>query len=164
MMSASNLRPQIEDFLIHEAWLLDQGRFEDWLDLLTDDVRYWAPVRREMERGKEDFTAPNLLAHYDDNKFGLTLRVQRIRSGFAHADEPPARVRHLISNVKILGEEDDLLQVTSNFICFKSRLGDEIFYVGSRNDSLRRVDGDWKIARRCIILDHSVLDGITTFF
>lgn len=164
MTSTISLRLEIEDFLIHEAWLLDQGRFEEWLDLFTDDVRYWAPVRREMDRGQEDFALPNLLAHYDEPKFGLTLRVQRILSGYAHADEPPARVRRLITNVKILGEKDDLLQITSNFMCYKNRLSEETIYVGCRNDTLRRVGDEWKIAERCIILDHTALSSITVFF
>jgi len=101
-MERVGLRQHFEDLLYREAWLLDHDRLEEWLDLLSEAIHYWAPVRADMNRGKEDFSPPLRLAFFDDNKDGLRLRVARIRTGAAHADEPPSRVRHLISNVQVL--------------------------------------------------------------
>ena len=53
------LRLEIESLLIDEYWLLDNGRFEDWLELMSDDIRYWAPVRENLGRDEEDFTQPD---------------------------------------------------------------------------------------------------------
>ena len=40
------LQHEVEQFLYHEARLLDERKFDDWLALLTDDIHYWMPIRR----------------------------------------------------------------------------------------------------------------------
>jgi len=161
-MSTSDLRREFEDLLYHEAWLLDHDRLEEWLDLFADTIHYWAPVRSNKVRGKEDLHHHNLVAHFDDDKTALMMRVQRIRTGAAHADEPPSRVRHFISNVRVLEATSDQVQVTSNFIVFKSRRDrDETLFVGCREDRWRRSDGRWKLEERFIILDHDVIGNLT---
>ena len=93
------------------------------------------------------------------------MRVQRIRTGAAHADEPPSRVRHLVSNVRVLDGNNEVATVTSNFIVFKSRRGsEESLFVGCREDGWRRIDGTWKLEERLIVLDHDVTGNITVFF
>jgi 3-phenylpropionate/cinnamic acid dioxygenase small subunit len=159
------VRQEVEDFFFQEAWLLDNFRYEEWLELFTDDVRYWAPVRSDVDRGTEDLDNPGLLAHYEENNESLAIRVQRIRTGLAWADEPPARVRHVVSNVRVEGEtEAGELSVTSYFMCFKSRLGSERWYVGARQDKLIRLEGRLKIKSRCVLLDHNAIDSITVIF
>ena len=78
------LRHEFEELLYHEAWLLDNDKLEEWLELFTDMLRYWAPVRGNLEPGREDLSRPHLLAHFDDDKTSLTLRVKRLRTGAAH--------------------------------------------------------------------------------
>ena len=164
-MSTLALRLEFEDLLYHEAWLLDHDRLEEWLALCAERVHYWAPIRINVARGSEDWTRPHMLAHFDEDKESLTLRVQRIRTGAAHADEPPARVRHLVSNVRVLEGNEQVANVTSNFIVFKSRRGrDEALFVGCREDRWRRIDGMWKLEERLIVLDHDVIENITVFF
>lgn len=164
-MNTIELRLQFEDLLYHEAWLLDHDRLEEWLTLSTDQIRYWAPIRTNTARGSEDWSRPSALAHFDEDKASLTMRVQRIRTGAAHADEPPARVRHLVSNVKIVAAHDETTNVTSNFIVFKSRRGrEESLFVGCREDRWRRINGAWKLEERLIILDHDVIENVTVFF
>jgi 3-phenylpropionate/cinnamic acid dioxygenase small subunit len=165
-MDRAGLRQQFEDLLYREAWLLDRDRLEEWLDLLGDDIRYWAPVRADMNRGKEDFSPPLRLAFFDDNKDGLRLRVARIRTGAAHADEPPSRVRHLITNVRVLETPDTgTAKVASNFLVFKSRRNrEENLFVGCREDIWRQNDGRWKLQERMILLDHNVIENITVLF
>lgn len=164
-MSTADLRREFEDLLYYEAWLLDHDRLEEWLALMADNIRYWAPVRANLERGRDDCTRQQWLAHYDDDKAGLTIRVQRVRTGAAHADEPPARVRHFVSNVRVLAGTADYAQVTSNFIVFKSRRGrEEYLFVGCREDRWRRIAGAWKLEDRLILLDHDVIDNVTVLF
>jgi 3-phenylpropionate/cinnamic acid dioxygenase small subunit len=164
-MPESDLRHDFEDLLYREAWLLDHDRLEEWLELFAEQVRYWAPVRSNRMRGKEDLHRQDLVAHFDDDKMGLFMRVQRVRTGAAHADEPPSRVRHFISNVRVLATDGDLAQVTSNFLVFKSRRGrDETLFSGCREDSWRRTNGMWKLEERLIILDHDVIGNLTVLF
>ena len=165
-MERVGLRQQFEDLLYREAWLLDHDRLEGWLDLLSETIHYWAPVRADMNRGKEDFSPPLRLAFFDDNKDGLRLRVARIRTGAAHADEPPSRVRHLISNVQVLETSDtDTAKVASNFLVFKSRRNrEENLFVGCREDIWGRNGGAWKLEERMVLLDHNVIENITVLF
>ena len=165
-MDRVGLRQQFEDLLYREALLLDQDRLEEWLDLLSENIHYWAPVRADMNRGKEDFSPPLRLAFFDDNKDGLRLRVARIRTGAAHADEPPSRVRHLITNVQVMEEPDtETTKVASNFLVFKSRRNrEENLFVGCREDTWRLDGGAWKLDERIILLDHNVIENITVLF
>jgi len=165
-MDRAGLRLQFENLLYREAWLLDHDLLEEWLDLLSDNIHYWAPVRADMNRGKEDFSRPLRLAFFDDNKDGLRLRVARIRTGAAHADEPPSRVRHLITNVQVLEAPDAATaKVASNFLVFKSRRNrEENLFVGCREDTWRRISDAWKLEERMIVLDHNVIENITVLF
>jgi 3-phenylpropionate/trans-cinnamate dioxygenase subunit beta len=86
----------------------------------------------------------------------------------AWAEDPPSRTRHLISNIEVEpGDAEAEFRAYSNFIVYRSRAElEEDFYVGTRQDVLRRVDGAWKIARRKIILDQNVLSAknVSIFF
>jgi len=165
-MNRVGLRQQFEDLLYREAWLLDQDRLEEWLELLSENIHYWAPVRADMNRGKEDFSPRLRLAFFDDNKDGLRLRVARIRTGAAHADEPPSRVRHLITNVQVMEAPDaETAKVASNFLVFKSRRNrEENLFVGCREDTWRLDSDAWKLDERMILLDHNVIENITVLF
>lgn len=160
------LRHEFEELLYHEAWLLDNDKLEEWLELFTDTLRYWAPVRGNLEPGREDLSRPHLLAHFDDDKTSLTLRVKRLRTGAAHAEEPRSRIRHFVSNVQVLETDGpDRVKVGSNFQVFRSRWeGTEHLFVGCREDWWQRIDNTWRNEERFILLDHNVLENMTVFF
>ena len=86
----------------------------------------------------------------------------------AWAEDPPSRTRHLITNIEIApGQVPSELQVSSNFIVYRTRAETEQdFYVGTRRDLLRRMDGEWKLAGRKVILDQNVLlaKNVSIFF
>jgi len=177
-----NLIRDIEQFLYREARLLDDRRFRDWLELFTDDVRYWMTSRTnrypknskaiailDPDRYVEDDTgADEELAILDETKETLTARVDRLDTGMAWAEDPPSRTRHLIMNIEIKpGEGDAEVKVYCNFVVYRSRgETEQDFYVGAREDLLRRVDGNWKIAGRKLVLDQNVLTAknISVFF
>jgi 3-phenylpropionate/cinnamic acid dioxygenase small subunit len=117
---------------------------------------------------EDDLTRPDELALLDETKETLAARVARLDSGMAWAEDPPSRTRHIITNIEIEPSvSDSELTVYSNFIVYRSRAETEQdFYVGAREDLLRRVDGAWKIASRRLILDQNVLTAknISVFF
>ncbi|RMG56495.1 MAG: 3-phenylpropionate/cinnamic acid dioxygenase subunit beta [Acidobacteria bacterium] len=155
---------EAERFLYREAKLLDERRFEEWLDLLTDDVRYWMPVGNLEGAGAPD---GQHLSYFEDNKQTLMLRIKRLGTGFAHAEDPPSRTRHLISNIVVEAFTEAELKVSANFIVFRGRLEtEEDLFVGRREDVLRKVDGQWKLAARKILLDHNVIGAknLSLFF
>lgn len=171
-MTANAVR-EIEQFLYREARLLDERRFAEWLELLADDIHYWMPVRanryaaisKSIERAEgypvsdDDISGPGELAYFDETKESLIQRVERLKTGMAWAEDPPSRTRHMISNIE-LGDRAtrNLRDVFSNFIVYKNRgETEQEFYVGKREDTLRKEGGCWKISRRKIILDQNVL-------
>lgn len=163
-----DLHYEIERFLYDEAALVDERRFGEWLDLFTDDVRYWMPLR-EMVQGQPDGLMPEDelgISIVDDDKAFLKVRINRLESGFAHGETPPSRTRHLITNVRVMGVEGDDVLVQSNFHVYQSRVESiDYQFFGRREDRFRKVDGQWKIAFRKIILDHRVLSRtLSTFF
>ena len=164
------VKQEVEDFLYREAELLDERRFEEWLDLFTEDVRYWMPMRRnvpadEMER---EFTREGADVNwFDEGKDTLTRRVKQIRTGVHWAEQPPSRICHMVSNVQIVRASSDEVSVKSRFLLYRNRVETETdLLVGKREDLLRRVDGGWRIARRKIVLDQNVLlaKNLTFFF
>jgi len=162
-----DLLVEVEQFLYLEAHLLDQGRFHEWLALFTEDVSYWVPIRESVLGGSEviDKNDGMGISHFDDDYAMLVQRVQRLDTGFAHTETPPSRTRHLITNVRVEGEGDEIIAY-SNFLLFQSRREhSDYFFLGMREDLLRKVDGDWKIAKRKVVLDHSTLPrSVSVFF
>ena len=181
-MRNEDLIREVEQFLYREARLLDDRKFRDWLTLFTDDVRYWMASRtnRYPKSSKaisildpdryveDDVGREDELAILDETKETLSGRVARLDTGMAWAEDPPSRTRHMVSNIEVeAGDVESELRVYSNFIVYRSRAETEQdFYVGARRDVLRRVEGEWKIAHRKLILDQNVLlaKNVSIFF
>jgi 3-phenylpropionate/cinnamic acid dioxygenase small subunit len=159
----------IEQFYYAEAAALDERRYEDWLALFTDDAHYWMPVRRTRTSNEidQEFSAPGSVAYFDDTKDMLAGRVRKLLSGYAWAEDPPSRTRHLITNVRILEEIENTLRVDSNFHLYRTRLNsEEDSWIGHRQDVLRRTTDSFRIARRSIYLEQTVLlaRNLSNFF
>lgn len=159
-----------EQFLYREARLLDDRRFAEWLELFSDDVRYWMPVRggRSGRAPATEFAKENELAFFDETKETLRMRVRKLGTGMAWAEEPPSRTRHLVTNVEAYetGSNSEIL-VYSNFVVYRTRLeAKEDLFVGRREDLLRKNARSWKIAQRKVFIDQSVLfaDNLSVFF
>jgi len=164
------LRHEVEEFLYREAELLDERRYEDWLELLTDDIRYFMPMRRNVPHDEtaREFTREGAdVSWFDEGKDTLARRVQQILTGIHWAEEPPSRICHMISNVQILRASATEVAVKSRFLVYRNRVETETdVLVGKREDLLRRVNGGFKIARRKVVLDQSILlaKNLTFFF
>jgi len=162
---------EIQEFLYAEAELLDERRFDEWLELFTDDVHYWMPIRRNVKYGEqarlEETSAETDISWFDEGKITLASRVRQINTGLHWAEEPLSRICHIVSNVQLLDVALPEVTVKSRFLVYRNRLQDEQdIFIGKREDVLRQADGQWKIARRKIILDQNVLlaKNVTLFF
>jgi 3-phenylpropionate/cinnamic acid dioxygenase small subunit len=169
------LAQDVAEFLYREAELLDERRYEEWLALLADDIRYWMPMRRNVKFGESEheFTrAGTDIAWFDEGKDTLIRRVRQIQTGIHWAEEPQSRIAHLVSNVMIVEASPSIAEphevtVSCRFLIYRNRVETETdLLVGKRGDTLRRVGTDWQIARRTIILDQNVLlsKNLTFFF
>jgi p-cumate 2,3-dioxygenase beta subunit len=143
-----SLRSEVEDFLFHEAALLDEWRLDEWLALLTDDARYRVP----SNDARSGDPADTLFLIADDMQ-RIRGRVARLNDPHAHAEHPHSRTRRLVTNVRVAqhGEE---LEAFANFAVYRMRRGgQEGVYVGRYHYILRRVGGALRIALREAILD-----------
>jgi 3-phenylpropionate/cinnamic acid dioxygenase small subunit len=161
------LQQEIEDFLYMEADLLDQRMFREWLDLLSDDLVYFMPIRRNVKFGRhteqENTRQGEGISWFDEDKWTLTKRVEQILTGVHYAEEPLSRVTHMVSNVRLLEvspSADDPAEavVGCRFLVYQNRVEYETnTFIGRRIDKLRRSGDSWLIARRELILDQNVL-------
>jgi ethylbenzene dioxygenase beta subunit len=106
--------------------------------------------------------------HLDEDRDSLELRVDRLGTGFAWAEEPPSRIRHFVSNVRVEPVEGsaDEVAVRSSVLIYRSRW-DRAGYdllSGERHDILRRMDTGWQLARRRVILDNTTLPTLNLSF
>jgi len=173
---------EVEQFLYREARLLDNRRFAEWLELFSEDVRYWMPTRSNRypvnskaisildasRYEEEEVAGEEELAFMEETKDTLERRVVRLGTGMAWAEDPPSRTRHLITNIEVeAGDSPDQMRVYSNFVMYRNRSEvDQDFYVGSREDVMRRENGQLRIASRKIVLDQNVLlaKNLSNFF
>jgi biphenyl 2,3-dioxygenase beta subunit len=161
---------EVQRFLFDEAALLDTRQFDKWLELFTDDVHYFMPLRRTRSAREldQEFTKPGEMAWFDDNKMVLAGRVAKLATGTAWSEDPPSRTRRLITNVRVVEDLVSELRVESNFVLYRTRLkSEENTWIGSRQDTLRRTDdGGLQIAKRTILLEQTVLltANLSNFF
>ena len=160
---------QVQQFYSLEAEMLDEGRFGDWLEMLADDLHYWAPARtnRLRRQQKLSIAEPGGSAYYDETKESIAWRIRRFDTGLAWSEDPPSRSRHLITNV-LVNEHPEGLIARSNFLVYRNRLEKETnIFVGGRTDLLRigGVHG-FEVSKRTLLFDANVLQAknISTFF
>ena len=153
----------VEQLLYREAHLLDSGLFDEWLELMALDVRYWAPVRAMVAGKEEAESESSRLPLFDESKASLRLRVSRLQTGLAWVETPPTRARRFVSNITAESGPNELIRVRSNFIVFRSRsFSEEWFVVGCREDRWTRSD-KWLLRERKILLDHCTVENMSLF-
>ena len=165
----------IEELYFYEADLLDFRQYNQWLDLFTDDVRYFMPLAFNIRYGEWDTEysgEEEEVAWFNEGKDVLIRRVRQLETGIHWAEEPPSRQTHIISNIRIIDIKPDLsapqeLETSCRLLAYRNRNEYETdILVGKRLDNLRYVDDDWKIFHRTVLLDQSVLleKNMTMFF
>ncbi|HXU41482.1 MAG TPA: aromatic-ring-hydroxylating dioxygenase subunit beta [Burkholderiales bacterium] len=141
-----------EQFLFHEAQLLDTQRYEEWLALFTEDATYWVPLEQNQ---KDPHETSSLI--YDDRTL-LELRVKQFRHPRAHARAPLARTIHQVGNVVV----NDLV-VTSTLTVIEFRNEKQRLWAGLVEHQLLRERDSFRIARKRIDLVNSEgeIEGIS---
>ena len=137
---------QVTGFVTREARAIDEGRFNDWLDLFAGDGLYWVPV---TAGGGDPRTE---VSHAFDDHRRLTDRVYWLRTGLASSQLPASRTRRLIGNVETIDDPEGLRLVRSNFIINELRAGTAKTYTGWYGHVLQRDDDGWKIRLKMVNL------------
>jgi len=154
-----NLQYEITQFYYQEAYYLDHREYDKWLEMLSDDIEYSMPLRVTVDN-KMGTNIDDDMTYLSDNKADLKMKVERLFTKSAWVDNPATRQRHYITNVMIeAGSKPDEYKVRSSFLYRRSRSSDpeteEIF--GEREDTIQKIDGEWKLISRTIYPDQTVL-------
>ena len=150
----------VEQFLYHEARLLDTQQLEAWLDLFTADATYWVPLERDQ---KEPLETSSII--HDDRTL-LELRVKQARHPRAHARLPLARTVHQVGNVMVLSENNSETTVASTLQVVEFRNEKQRLHGALVEHRLRRAGDSFRIAHKRVDLVNSEgeLDGIAILF
>jgi p-cumate 2,3-dioxygenase beta subunit len=155
-MPNSVSRAQVEDLLYREAALLDEWRLEEWLQMLTDDAAYYVPPNDHLESDHR-----STLFLVADDRERIRQRIIRINDPNCHAEYPKSRTRRMISNVRIVNVEGDLITVSANFVCYRFRRYERIReYVGGYRYILRQAGDSFRIKERRVLIDAHELGNL----
>jgi 3-phenylpropionate/cinnamic acid dioxygenase small subunit len=152
------------DIIEREAILLDEQRWDEWLELFTADCIYWLPAwGRDGKLGSDPARTLSLI--YYDSRAGLEDRVVRIRSGQSPAGRPPLRTTHMLSSIRLENEGDggsERIHARASFTnhAFFPRQEQSEVYFGHSRFVLQPSSGTWKIAAKTIVLQN---DYIATY-
>jgi len=159
--------PRIDDlerecarFLYREAELLDRRKFHDWLALMSADIDYRVPVR--TTRASKDGDGFSKTAFFLKEDIGsLRLRVARLDSDYAWAENPPSRTRRMVTNIRVSPAPDAAggQAVVSNLAvyAFRGEASTPLVLTGEREDVLIRTSEGWKLKARLVLLDTTIL-------
>jgi 3-phenylpropionate/cinnamic acid dioxygenase small subunit len=164
---------ELERFYFHEARLLDNRQYLQWLALLSQEVRYLIPARvnvqvNNRERGQEDMISVERelegedsmgCPHREENYILLMLRAQRAYKINSWSEHPPARTRRIVGNIELMARQGDTLSVLSNFHLYYTRPGNEnVLYSGQRRDTLLSIPEGFRIRCREVVLDYANIE------
>jgi p-cumate 2,3-dioxygenase beta subunit len=142
-------RAEVEDFLYHEAALLDDWKLKEWEALLTEDAAYYVPPNDQPDSDHR-----GTLFLVADDRERIRQRIIRINDPNCHAEYPKSRTRRMISNVRIIAVEGDLVTVAANFVCYRYRRYERIReYVGGYRHILKRAGDSFRIKERRVLID-----------
>jgi p-cumate 2,3-dioxygenase beta subunit len=150
-------RAEIEEFLYHEAELLDSWRLPEWAELYTDDARY--DVTSLNLDDPANASPSDTLFVLADDKERLTSRAKRLMKKSAHAEFPHSKTRHMIGNVRVGASANGTTQVKANFVVYRTKNDRTSTYMGEAHYTLVASDGGIRIQRKRCILDlNSLVD------
>lgn len=149
------------EFLYDEAELLDTLRLKEWFELLAEDIEYNVPLRLTKPVRQQDGTVIRTVQHMHDSYGSLMLRVRRITdTRSAWGEDPPSRTKRMVSNVRVYKtDKADEYKVHSYLLVTRGRFDFDYFDLipCERHDVLRKVGSTFKLARREVLVDQTVI-------
>jgi 3-phenylpropionate/cinnamic acid dioxygenase small subunit len=151
---------QCEEFLVHEARVLDEGRFDEWLSLFTADAWYWVPSEPNQASPRDTISLI-----YDDRRL-LETRVRRLASPRIYSQEPRSRTSRIIANVTIEEAQGNACTVRSKFQLLEYRRETQRIFGGTCFHRLVRGSNGIQIAWKRVDLVNcdAPLEGLVVPF
>jgi 3-phenylpropionate/cinnamic acid dioxygenase small subunit len=143
-----DLLREVEQFIYREARLADDLQYDDWEALWTEDAIYWVPANGD------DIDPTSQMSVVFDNRSRIATRIKQLHTGKRHSQNPPSRLRRLVSNVELLSAADDDrdIHVGANFLIYESRERGITLWAGRSEYKLRRTDDGLKMAYKKVLL------------
>jgi 3-phenylpropionate/cinnamic acid dioxygenase small subunit len=156
---------QAAAYLYHEAALLDERRWSEWVELYLPDCEFWVPAWRNEDEPTSDPKRELSLIYYA-NRAGLEDRVGRALSGRSVASAVLPRTQHAIVNVRCCDPSGDELRIQSNWTTQQFMPKDQSVevYFGRYEHTLVRVGDAWRIARKKVLLLNDYLNAKVDFY
>jgi len=137
------------ELIAHEARLIDEQRFDEWLGLFTDDGRYWVPLGGAAQAEGD---VQNALA--DEDRLLLSLRIERLKNPKAHSQHPRSRCQHVLQASTPLHEDTAGCELRTPFVYIESRGERQLVLAGAYTHRLVRAGEGWRIRlKRVDLLD-----------
>ena len=153
------------DLLYRESASLDGRRWQEWLDLYTDNAVYWVPSWRNEDEPTRDADSEVSLI-YHDSRQGLEERVMRVESGKSVTAMPLSRTTHFITNIVAVADAKDTIKAQANWMVqfFQPHRGQQYTNFGDYQLTLRRSAGQWKIEAKTIVLKNDLVPALLDFY
>jgi len=142
-------RAELEDLLYDEAFLLDEWRMEDWLALWEEDAQYVVPTNDNPHADPD-----NDLMYINHDYRLLKGLVVRLNSVHAHREYPWSKTRHIVTNVRVAGEDEDgVVHGDAAFMVWRFRNKDRDCFVGHYDVRARRTESGLRLVGKRVTLD-----------
>lgn len=153
------------NFLNREAEILDEGRLEEWFDLLSRDIEYKAPIRERKDSRTEEFTENSY--YFLENIESIRTRIDKNEHEYSVSTNPPEHECRMVTNVRVINQSEDKINVVSRVlyrvVTIDQDRSDRILTC-RREDVLCRDGNSFKISERVVYFDQSGLSGGFTGF
>jgi 3-phenylpropionate/cinnamic acid dioxygenase small subunit len=141
-----DLLKAVEQFIYREARFQDELAYEDWEALWTDDASYWIPANGDASDPEREMSI------IYDNRARIATRIKQLQTGKRHSQNPPSRLRHIVSNIELLSSDGDDVQAGANFIVYESRERGVTMWAGRSVYRLRRTAAGLRMASKTVYL------------
>jgi 3-phenylpropionate/cinnamic acid dioxygenase small subunit len=139
-MKAASNQHAVEQFLYRQADLLDNKRWQDWVDLFAKDGIYWMPPDASYK------TWEGQPAIFAEDKNLMNVRMGRVLHPDAWSQRPLWGTNHVVSNVcieKIKPSGD--VEVKSRFHMMELRRDDVRHFAGQYTHHLKKTKKGYEI-------------------
>ncbi|MDB5715205.1 MAG: hypothetical protein JWO15_2602 [Sphingomonadales bacterium] len=151
------LQHSVEQFLYHEALLMDEHGFDEWFDLWHDDALYWVPCNAA------DADPSRSVCLIYERKPQIRARLDRLKGRHAHAQSPRSAMIRVLSNIVITATDGQTVHVASSFCLGEWRPTSQNNWFGRNFHQLIKSDDSWQIVEKKVVLlnNNAVMNNMT---
>lgn len=153
------------EVVAREGHLLDTRDWDGWVALYREDAVFWVPAwRNESETVEDPDTEVSLIYH--DSRAGLEERVHRLRTGKSVTTMPLPRTAHFASGFLVAAASAEKIELRSSWqvVVYQPRSAVQYTLAGRCEHQLVKTGGDWKIAKKKIILVNDRVPTLVDFY